>query len=970
MRRSAVFPASPRSGNTIDSGNPKIIYMPPSVPLFDVEPILDTLHSGSLVITSNQRLATRISNAYVMACAQRGRAVVETPRVYSLGGWIERQWLQLLGSAFPAALQNRLLDSHQEQYLWETLVANTAVGQALLRPQATAQQAMNAYRLMIDWQLDRDHPAVLSHLQSSEDSRIWLDWAGQFDSHCREHACMPAVRLPELLIDGYRQGFLQPQGDIALLGFLDMPPLHDALLASAGDPQHCVLPRQPGNVCRVQCDSDDQEILAAAAWAKQLLKNDYTVRVALVVPDLNQRRARVERLLLEVFEPGYNVVDLATAGNDTALGMERRALPFNISAGYPLLDAPVVNVALELLSLLGHEVELACVEGVLQSPFVSTSAVDIDCAAQLIERCRRQRSFTVNAALLRQWAADIAGGTAGEEPPWGFANALQQAASRLRQQQRETAPGHADWCRRFEDLLALFGWPGRRSPDSIEYQQLLQWREVLMQFSSLGAVAPEQPLSFGEALAQLRALTAKQVFQPQTADSPLQVLGTLEAAGLQFTHLWLTSMSTRTWPPPPAPNPLLPVSLQAQHGMPHSDVVRALDYAEKLSQQLLSAADNVVVSAPAVIDEQPVECSRLFHAWPQRTLGEVLGRELQTLLPLREIRRRYLESRQLEAFAAGGAPALDGEGVNRGGVAIFSDQSDCPFRAFARHRLRIAPLDQPQLGLSAADRGSILHRALELFWNSVESLEGLRKLDDEALRERCRQSSQYAVSQFFARRGHAGGERFQALEIDRLQALLLAWMQKELERAPFTVVATEQRRPFVFAGLECEARIDRIDRLQDGSLMIIDYKSASASPASWWGERPEQPQLPLYAVIAEKSVPPENVGAIAFAQVSLKQSGFRGAGDEDCAEEELRWDVRQKNDSGHYTWAQQKQEWQRVLSALATDYIEGKADVDPRYHPQQSPRTCQYCGLQPLCRIDHEGLREQGGDSKPAGHSR
>ena len=47
----------------------------------------------------------------------------------------------------------------------------------------------------------------------------------------------------------------------------------------------------------------------------------------------------------------------------------------------------------------------------------------------------------------------------------------------------------------------------------------------------------------------------------------------------------------------------------------------------------------------------------------------------------------------------------------RGGSALIEDQSQCPFRAFARRRLGAQTLDEPVVGLSSADRGSILHDA-------------------------------------------------------------------------------------------------------------------------------------------------------------------------------------------------------------------------------------------------------------------
>jgi len=57
-------------------------------------------------------------------------------------------------------------------------------------------------------------------------------------------------------------------------------------------------------------------------------------------------------------------------------------------------------------------------------------------------------------------------------------------------------------------------------------------------------------------------------------------------------------------------------------------------------------------------------------------------------------------------------------------------------------------------------------------------------------------------------------------------------------------------------------RLDRIDRLNDDSLLVIDYKSGTVSPSSWDLPRPDDVQLPLYAGFALDDGP-ENAGALS-----------------------------------------------------------------------------------------------------------
>ncbi len=66
--------------------------MPQLISLFDVQPIMGSLASGQLILTPNQRLASRIRAAYAIACSEQDQQVVETPAVYSLSHWIDRCW--------------------------------------------------------------------------------------------------------------------------------------------------------------------------------------------------------------------------------------------------------------------------------------------------------------------------------------------------------------------------------------------------------------------------------------------------------------------------------------------------------------------------------------------------------------------------------------------------------------------------------------------------------------------------------------------------------------------------------------------------------------------------------------------------------------------------------------------------------------------------------------------------------------
>ena len=125
------------------------------------------------------------------------------------------------------------------------------------------------------------------------------------------------------------------------------------------------------------------------------------------------------------------------------------------------------------------------------------------------------------------------------------------------------------WARHFSALLDAAGFPGERTLDSAEFQTRAKWYEVLGEFALLERVLPR--MSCAQALARLRRLRADTLFQPESNDAPVQVLGILESAGLEFDHLWVSGLTDDAWPLAARPNPFIPVALQKKAGDPRSD---------------------------------------------------------------------------------------------------------------------------------------------------------------------------------------------------------------------------------------------------------------------------------------------------------------------------------------------------------------------------------------------------------------
>jgi len=233
------------------------------------------------------------------------------------------------------------------------------------------------------------------------------------------------------------------------------------------------------------------------------------------VPDLAARKSALRRTLAQTLDPGRTAA----------------VLPFNISLGDPLSGCPLVAHALAALSLGGREIEFERASALIRSPFIAGSVSELQQRARLDAGLRRRAEPLIRLDRLVAMA-DAAPALA--RALGGYAEFRKRHLFTVR------APG--DWARAFSEALSLLGFPGERALDSAEYQALKKWHEVVTRFAALDRVVAK--VGFDEALARLGRMAAETLFQPESPEVPVQVLGLIEAAGMTFDHLWVMGVRT------------------------------------------------------------------------------------------------------------------------------------------------------------------------------------------------------------------------------------------------------------------------------------------------------------------------------------------------------------------------------------------------------------------------------------------
>lgn len=908
------------------------------------------------VLTPNRRLAQALEAEFDRAQLARGLASWEAPDILPLPAFVDRAYEDALyapgGGDLPA-----LLSQAQEQLLWEEAVGAGDWGDKVLSKGATAALAAEAWNLAHEWRIE----SALDVWPGNEDSEAFAAWRAHYRRRTERDRLVDAARLPALVASFLGEGRITMPATIVLYAFDLMTPGQSDFLercAAAGiEVLECEPERARSSPVRVELESPRQELELAARWARSRLeakpaplakaeaakgkkkvvppgqgdlfaepappplgegRGEGARSIAVVIPDLQERRAEVVRIFSRM------------------LG----AQGFNVSFAPPLCAAPLVDAALAVLEIAGGAIAFDRASRLLRSPFIAGAESEMAVRARLDLALRRKAPATLSLAKLR----GLVGNESARKPGLACPRLL-KALDQLIEASKSAGPASPhDWARRFTAQLHAVGFPGERVLDSSEYQTLAKWREALSTLAMLGSVAPSW--SAPEARGRVHRLASETTFQPASGAAPVQVLGVLESAGLAFDHLWVCGLTDDAWPLATRPQPLLPPALQRKAGIPQATPERSFAVDAALTAAWREAAPEVVFSSARADGDRELLVSALAAEVP---LVDAAALAIPTYASLRDA--LFAAGRQPGAMQRRrDVPAPPHAGVAKGGTNILVDQAACPFRAFAHHRLAAREMERPEPGLGPPERGQLLHAMMAHLWRRLKDQATLDATDPATLDALIAEAAAAAVDSVKSRTPGPLEGKFAELERERLAQIAKEWLDIERKRPPFEVVKIEEPMQLFAGELQLAGRIDRMDRLVDGGgLAVIDYKTgANSSTMLWLGERPDDCQLPLYALAAAD----EDVRAVAFARLKVGNLGFAGF----SREKNLLPGVgpvqgRAVKNREIGSWEEMVASWRAETEKLGTEFLSGRSPVDPK----NKLSTCDRCDLQPLCRV-HERI--------------
>jgi ATP-dependent helicase/nuclease subunit B len=374
--------------------------------------------------------------------------------------------------------------------------------------------------------------------------------------------------------------------------------------------------------------------------------------------------------------------------------------------------------------------------------------------------------------------------------------------------------------------------------------------------ADLAVLLADYPDLFGAAISD------QVVRRPGLPGVRVRILGPLEARLTASDRLVLGGLNEGTWPPETRSDAWLsrPMRLELGLDLPERRIgLSAHDFAQMLG------AREVILTRSAKLAGAPTVASRFVQR-----LAAVAGPRWQTAL------------RHGEKYLAW-ARALDRPGVaprpvsrpapkppiaarpTRLSVTEIEHWLRDPYTIYAKHILRLFPLDPIDMPPGAADRGTVIHGAIGDF-----TQEYAKGLPDDALGElRALGRKHFAWLEEFPEARAFWWPRF-----ERIARWFADWETKR--RAHVEAIQAEIRGeiaiPLGDRSFHLSARADRIERLVGGDYAILDYKTGQV-PTGRQVAAGLSPQLTLEGAIlraGQFADVPAGASIAALVYVSLR----------------------------------------------------------------------------------------------------
>ncbi len=853
------------------------------------------LQNGSaLLFTANQRLQRFIFNRM----APESDVFVNLP-IYTLEQWHVESWMALQDNALEGT-QRALLPPSQEAFIWANLVEKYAPAE-LLNKRKLVDSLQEARVIVYGWNIERKE---LMQYPATE-TQFLIKMLTHFERFIQSQGFITPQEALQFITKNKKNHFRK----IFTYGFQDISPLLQESLSELSSelealPQLSPVISGTQTSCAKAFHSQDDEYTAAAQWCKARLKDSPSTTIAVVVPGLESLHQPINQAFTKEFCPNFYLNP----------SQDEPSIPYEISASSPLSQQPVVADALMLLQIQHDQIDKQQAWALMQSKYWGASAQRTDLIEWISNSFNKKISVSKLLVELETHSSEANSFSPLDGKYFRSAIELLRKYRRITKNNDATSISH--WATRILEYLETIGWPGRNDINSREYQAITQFIELVHQLASLDAVTTDQKINWNYAISALSQLCASKKFHIESVKKPIQILGPMEASGAVFDHIWLANATSEQFPARVSPNPFIPMALQRQYNTPRSTPERELDYSRLQLDGLMASSTNIVVSFSKKEGDKTFQLTKLI----ENRLSDI-DDSLPLPSPLLHYYQDTLNYKSFDYIETIQGPEIkEGEKIP-GGASHIKLHAINPMLAFLVYRLNAAAPIQASIGLTGADRGTLIHDVLAQIWAQLHSHHHLEKMDSQTLSSLVESIIEKSVNHFLAKEDRDIDPIQKTIELARTQQLITHWLTYEKSRHGFSVSAIENKTNITLCGRSLSLRIDRVDTIND-SRIIMDYKTSSVTLSHLTQEPIIEPQLPLYLFGYEHNEQP--IDAVCFSVISHKEITMKGVGNAELSVHSILTPDKIRNSEAPKQWPDLVEWWKQSLEKQVSGLVNGE----------------------------------------------
>lgn len=291
----------------------------------------------------------------------------------------------------------------------------------------------------------------------------------------------------------------------------------------------------------------------------------------------------------------------------------------------------------------------------------------------------------------------------------------------------------------------------------------------------------------------------------------LQVMGLLECRLLDFDNIIFVGFNDQFVPGNNGmTNSIIPYSLRKPYGLPSHEITNSI-YAYNFYRMLHRCRRLDLIYTTATNEDSKTEVSRFYNQLRYIhgiTMTNANAAIAHTIDQSKNLFTPYFEHT---------ATPLTLTQISASSLKKFII---CPLRFYYEYLLNLRQQDDIDDTISDSTFGNLIHRALELYYKTAGEN---HLLTDEQSSRLVMSVCEQAYADVVRQRHNRG---YDILAFNSLKSIVKRLIKYDESRTKFYDVRTEVVFISDFEGFRIKAIIDRIDRMESGEYVVIDYKTS------------------------------------------------------------------------------------------------------------------------------------------------